>query len=133
MATILGTWKCTSAVVDGKPIPPEMIEATRLTLTDDIYRTTRGTLLLFQGVYRVDDRGEPARFDILPSQPGPDDHPAQGIYTYDGTTLTLCYTMPGGHRPEAFASEPGSGVHLASWERDHDAPPFIPGEPSGPG
>jgi uncharacterized protein (TIGR03067 family) len=59
--------------------------------------------------YKVDRSVLPHSIALTPAA-GPDaGQPVQGIYAREGESLTICLSAPGGDRPAAFASEPGSG------------------------
>ena len=114
---VRGSWTCVSAVVDGKPLPEKTVRKLKLVLTADRYKTERGDEVLFDSTYRLDPGHKPARIDMIGTEGDAAGKPAPGIYALDGDTLKICYTMPGGKRPERFESAAGSGVFLVVWTR----------------
>jgi uncharacterized protein (TIGR03067 family) len=112
-----GTWACLSATVDGKPLAEATVKLLRLTLTNNRYRTQRGTEVLFDSEYTLDTSQSPAHIDIVGTEGEFKGRSARGVYSLAGDTLKICYTMPGKARPTAFASGPGSGAYLIVWKR----------------
>ena len=49
---LTGVWACVSGVNDGKPLPEDIIMQLKLTLTKDRYKTEKGQVLLFDGIYK---------------------------------------------------------------------------------
>lgn len=118
MKDLAGTWTCTSAVNDGKPIPEEIVKELRLTLTaEGGYKTTRGDQVLFDSTCKLDPTQTPKHIDMIGTEGDNKGKAAQGIYSLEGDVLKICYRMPGGERPTAFESKPGSGATLIVWRR----------------
>jgi uncharacterized protein (TIGR03067 family) len=113
---IRGSWSCVSAIVDGKSLPEATRAALRLTLTADRYKTEKGSEVLFDSTYTLDPAKQPNQINII----GEGDllgKEALGIYSLQGGSLQLCYTMPGGARPAAFESPAGSKAFLTVWKK----------------
>ena len=108
--TVEGVWLCEAATIDGKPLPEATAKQLRLTMTKDRYKTERDGELLFDSVYTVDREMNPAHIDIVGTEGALKGKKAQGIYEIGEGSLKICYTMPGGVRPTAFVSKPGSGA-----------------------
>ena len=114
---VRGSWTCVSAVVDGKPLPDKTARKLKLTLTADRYKTDRGDEVLFDSTYRLDPAHKPSRIEMVGTEGDAAGKRALGIYSLEGDTLRICYTMPGGKRPERFESAAGSGAYLVTWTR----------------
>lgn len=112
-----GTWSCTSAVIDGKPLAEEAAKVLRLTLTADHYRTERGEQVLFDSTYTVDATKNPKTIEMVGTEGELKGKPALGIYKLEGDLLTMCYVMPGRERPTTFESQPETGIFLVIWKR----------------
>jgi uncharacterized protein (TIGR03067 family) len=118
MDKLAGTWTCTSAVNDGKPLSAEVRQQLRLTLTKEGgYKTERGDQVLFDSTFTIDPAKTPRRIDITGTEGENAGKTAQGIYELDGDTLKICYTMPGKDRPKAFESKEGSRATFVVWKR----------------
>jgi uncharacterized protein (TIGR03067 family) len=112
-----GTWSCVSAKVDGNALPEETVALLRLTLTHDRYKTEKGAQILFDSTYTINASANPKQIDIVGTEGDLKGKAAQGIYSLDGETLRLCYTMPGLDRPQTFESPAGSKAYLLVWKR----------------
>ena len=118
MKDLAGTWTCTSAVNDGKPIAEDIVKELRLTLTaEGGYKTTRGDQVLFDSTCKLDPSQTPKHIDMIGTEGDNKGKAAQGIYKLERDMLTICYTMPGGERPKEFDSKPGSAATLVVWKR----------------
>jgi len=114
---LLGTWTCSSAVIDGKPLAEEAAKALKLTLTADRYKTERGDQVLFDSTYTIDAAKNPKTIDMVGTEGELKGKPALGIYTLDGDMLSMAYVMPGKDRPTTFESKAGSGIYVIVWKR----------------
>ena len=117
MNSIDGTYRCLSAVIDGKPLAGTVVAQLRLTLDGEVYRTAKGPQTLFEGRYRIDTAATPWQIDITAIDGPFAGKSAQGLVQVDGDRLTLCHTMPGQPRPSELHSAEGSGVQLVEWQR----------------
>jgi len=115
---LTGTWTCVSATIDGKELPKETAALLRLTLTQDRYKTEKGPDVLFDSSYRVDTSQTPRHISMIGTEGDLKGKEAQGIYSIDNDILRICYTMPGGNRPEKFESAAGSKAYLVIWKRE---------------
>jgi uncharacterized protein (TIGR03067 family) len=116
-AKVQGEWKCAQAVVDGKALTKEAAAKLRLFMTAQGYRTERGDEVLFDSTYQLDPKSEPKQIQMIGTEGDAAGKPALGIYSLEGDTLKICYTMPGRERPRTFESKPGSNAFLATWTR----------------
>src|SRR6266852_6134749 len=114
---LAGVWKCVSGVNDGKPLPEDIVKQLKLTLTKDQYKTEKGQVLLFDGVYKIDAGQRPKHIDITAPEGEQAGKTSKGIYALEGETLKMCYANPDKDRPNDFESKPGSGVTLVVWKR----------------
>jgi len=114
---IVGSWTCTSATIDGRPLADDTVKQLRLTLTADRYKSERGDQVLFDSTYTIDSKKNPATIDMIGTEGELKGKSAPGILKLDGDLLTMCYVMPGKERPTAFESQPQSGAFLVVWKR----------------
>jgi uncharacterized protein (TIGR03067 family) len=114
---IEGVWSCVEAVNNGNRLPAEKASQLRLTLTNNQFKTQLGEQVLFDSTYTLDVTKTPAQIEMLGNEGDLKGKPALGIIQLEGGVLTLCYVMPGGERPKAFESQPGSMATLAVWKK----------------
>ena len=115
---LVGVWKCVSAVNNGKALSDETVKVLRLTVTKEGgYKTERGEEVLFDSTHKIDATKTPHEIDLIGTEGANKGKAAQGIFTLEGDTLTICYTMPGKERPKELASPPGSEATLVVWKR----------------
>jgi len=117
MNPLVGNWIGASAIVDGRPLPDSTVNQLRLTLTADRYKTEKGNEVLFDSTYTVDPSRNPKEINMIGTEGDFAGKTAEGIYSLEGDTLRVCYTMPGKPRPGAFSSPAGSGIYLVAWKR----------------
>ena len=98
-----------------KPLPEDIVKQLKLTLTKDRYKTEKGQVLLFDGVYKIDPGQRPKHIDITAPEGEQAGKTSKGIYALEGETLRMCYADK--DRPKDFESKPGSGATLVVWKR----------------
>src|SRR5260370_3865871 len=114
---LAGGWTCVSGINDGKPLPEDVVKQLKLTLTKDHYKTEKGQVLLFDGVYKIDAGQRPKHIDITAPEGEQADKTSKRIYALEGETLRICYANADKDRPKDFESKPGSGATLVVWKR----------------
>jgi len=114
---LYGSWSCVSAIVDGRSLPKETVALLRLTLTENRYKTEKGSEVLFDSTYTLDSSKDPKEINMVGTEGDLTGKEAQGIYRVEDNLLRICYTMPGVGRPIKFESPPGSKVYLIVWKR----------------
>src|SRR6478735_10447536 len=114
---IEGVWSCVEAVNNGNKLPAEKASQLRLTLTDKQFKTQLGEQVLFDSTYTLDVTKTPAQIEMLGNEGDLKGKPALGLIKLEVGVLTLCYVMPGGERPKAFESLPGSMATLTVWKK----------------
>jgi uncharacterized protein (TIGR03067 family) len=112
---LTGVWTCVSGINDGKPLPDDIVKQLKLTLTKDRYKTEKGQVVLFDGVYKIDAGQRPKHIDITAPEGEQAGKTSQGIYALEGETLRMCYANK--DRPKEFESKPGSGATFVVWKR----------------
>ena len=112
-----GKWTCVSATVDGNALPSETTNLLQLVLTGERYKTLKGTDVLFDSSYTIQNSTQPKQINMVGTEGDLKGKEAQGIYALEGDTLRICYRMPGMDRPDAFTSGPGSKAYLVHWKR----------------
>jgi uncharacterized protein (TIGR03067 family) len=117
MNKLEGTWNCVSAKVDGNELAAETAAALRLTLTKDRYKTEKGSQVLFDSSYTINEATNPKEINMVGTEGDLMGKEAQGIYSLEGDVLRICYTMPGLARPQRFESPAGSKGYLVVWKR----------------
>src|SRR5713226_5852500 len=114
---LTGVWSCISGINDGKPLPGDIVKQLKLTLTQERYKTEKGNVLLFDGIYKIDAGQQPRHFDITAPEGEQAGKTSKGIYALEQDTFKMCYTIPDQDRPADFESKPGSGTTLVIWKR----------------
>jgi len=114
---LTGTWTCLSATVDGKALPKETTDLLSLTLTENRYKTEKGSEVLFDSSYTIDPSANPRQINMVGTEGDMAGKEAQGIYSLEEDVLRICYLMPGLPRPKEFQSPAGSKAYLVLWKR----------------
>src|SRR5205823_10669569 len=102
--TIQGVWKPVTAVLGGKPMPPAVVKAIALTLTNGTYDVTVEGERSDKGTVKLDPKTNPKRMTITGT-----DGPNLGktflaIYELKEDILRICYDLSG-ERSEEHTSE----------------------------
>ena len=117
-AALTGRWQLVKSIVDGKPVPDSEMKDTVLITDHDEFRFPAdarvGTAPL--GKFKIDPGKRPKTVDST-ALSGPDKGKVtKGIYEIiDANNKRACWGKPGGPRPTAFTSAPGSGRTLQYW------------------
>jgi uncharacterized protein (TIGR03067 family) len=114
---LAGVWSCVSGINDGKPLSEAIVKELKLTLTKDRYKTEKGTVVLFDGLYKIDAGQQPKLIDITAPEGEQAGKTSKGICSLEGDTLKMCYANPDKDRPKVFDSKPGSSATLVVWKR----------------
>jgi uncharacterized protein (TIGR03067 family) len=112
---LAGVWTCVSGVNDGKALPENVVQELKLTLTKDRYKTEKGKILLFDGIYKINASQQPKHIDITAPEGEQAGKTSKGIYVLEGETLKMCYAD--NDRPSKFESKPGSRATFVVWKR----------------
>jgi uncharacterized protein (TIGR03067 family) len=117
-----GVWACTAAEKDGEKLPDELIRGMKFILSEKVLRME----LLGQareGTWKIGRSKGRKTIDLTL-----DNMTVLGIYTLEGTTLTICAREPGENRPEEFNAAPNSRRMLVIFRRVSGG-----GAPTAPG
>jgi uncharacterized protein (TIGR03067 family) len=114
---LAGVWTVVSGTNDGRALPEDIVKQLKLTLTKDRYKTEKGNIVLFNGIYKLDGGQRLKHIDITAPEGEQAGKTSKGIYALEGDVLKMCYTNPDQDRPKDFESKPGSGATLVIWKR----------------
>lgn len=123
-AKLQGVWARQSAVVDGRDVP-DGGERTRLVYDGARFTVRTGDKVTGEGTATHNPARDPKEFDLTWTAGDETSKTCLGIYYLDGETYIACVAAPGGARPKAFTSRPGSGRRLFVFRRERAgfAPP----------
>jgi uncharacterized protein (TIGR03067 family) len=110
-----GTWNLVSATEDGQPLPQDKVKQTTIVFKGDAFlfpgaaqdATSRA------GTVKLDEAKTPKEMDTTSTNK----EVMLGIYVLEKNGYKVCFAPVGKPRPTEFASTPGSGLILQSWER----------------
>jgi uncharacterized protein (TIGR03067 family) len=109
-----GDWALASGERDGQPFPEDAVKALGRTCAGDRVSVRHGDQIISQGPFTLDPSAKPRAIDIELEGIA---QPVRGIYELEGDTFKVCHAAPREARPQAFATEAGSGHSLAVWNR----------------
>ena len=112
-----GTWQLVSATQDGNVLPQDKVKQTTIVFKGDTFRfpglaeyaTSKA------GTIKLDETKTPKEMDAIST----DKEVMLGIYVLETNGYKVCFAPAGKPRPTQFASTPGSGQILQSWERQN--------------
>jgi uncharacterized protein (TIGR03067 family) len=115
-----GTWQLTRAVMNGKPVPANVLRNTILITDRNTFRFPKasGAGTHPAGHFTVNPNTRPKQVDSI-AEGGPNaGQLTRGIYEIiDATHKRACWGPPGGPRPTEFTSPPGSRRILQYWKK----------------
>ena len=113
-AALVGQWTPVGAEMGGKDFPISNFGGASLTLTQHDYDFAGD-----RGSYAVLSEGPPGRMDIQGEQGPNAGRLIPALYEVSGDSLTVCYQLGPGVRPQAFQSPEGSQILLVRYHRAH--------------
>jgi uncharacterized protein (TIGR03067 family) len=116
---IEGEWSMVSAVIDGKPLAPDMVKWCKRITRGNVTMILAGPQSMLDAEFTLDASHAPGHIDYV-NRSGKSKGKAQaGIYVLAGDdTLEICTAPPGGKRPTEFASKHGDGRSYTVWRRE---------------
>jgi uncharacterized protein (TIGR03067 family) len=114
---VQGVWKPVTAVLGGKPMPPPVVKAITLTLTNGMYDVMVEHERPDKGTVTLNTTTTPKQMSITGTN-GPNlgkTFPA--IYEVNGDTLRICYDLSGEKYPTDYKSVPGTKLYLVTYKR----------------
>lgn len=117
LAALQGTWTLVAMEVDGKPVAPEKLKDTTLTIKGNKY-----SLLTRQQLHEVEISLAPGKTPKeidMKFLDGPNkDRVGRGIYQQDGDTLKICRGLdPQQERPQNFKTEGQINTFVLVWQK----------------
>ncbi len=110
-----GEWDMTEAVLNGKPLAPDMVKWCRRITRGDLTTVLAGPQTMLKARFQLDPSARPRAIDYVVLE-GADKGKAQaGIYELDGKTLRICMAAPGKSRPIDFSWATGDGRSFTAW------------------
>lgn len=119
LARLEGKYILVSGEADGKKLPDEDIDKSRLVLQGNKHRVRVGETKII-GTHSVDPTGRPKTIDAMDTEGPYKDKTVLGIYKIEGDTFSVCFAPPGKERPTEFTTTKGTGVIYHVWKRKKD-------------
>jgi uncharacterized protein (TIGR03067 family) len=117
-----GSWAFVSLEVDGTAIPASGLEASRLLIDGDRFRT-ESPEANYDGVFNINVEADPHEIDIEFVEGPEAGNWNFGIYRFDGDRLQLCLDLNGKPRPTGFRTSHGSGHAFETLKRTSQTRP----------
>lgn len=117
LKALQGDWVLAKMEADGKIVPPERLEGTKLTIKGADYQL-KVKDRSFVVTLKINEKKDPKELDMIPSDGANKDKVHPGIYKLDGDTLLISRGLTPDHaRPTEFATWPDTGYFVATWKR----------------
>lgn len=116
LETFSGTWKCTSATIDGKELSKEDAAKITLTVKGGKY-TFKGAGETAEGTHTLDPSKKPKELDAVRTSGKEKGEKMLAIYELTKDSYKICLAASGKARPKEFSSKKDSGHRLMQFER----------------
>jgi len=114
---IEGEWAMISAVLDGKPLAPDMVKWCKRVTRGNVTKILAGPQTMLDAEFTLDAAHTPRHIDYV-NRSGRNKGKAQtGIYDIAGDVLRICVAAPGDARATDFSSTRGDGRSYTVWRR----------------
>ena len=115
---LTGVWLAATYALDGKAATAADLKKVRLIIEDDRkFKAQNAGQTFLAGTIKLGPETNPRAMDITYTEGDLKGQTALAIYEMIGDTLRICRAAPGKPRPKEFASKPGSGLTLMSYQR----------------
>ena len=115
---LTGIWLAATYTLDGKAATAADLKKVRLLIEDDrTFKAQNDGKTFLAGTIKFGPETNPRAMDITYTEGDLKGQTALAIYEMIGDTLRICRAAPGKPRPKEFASKPGSGFTLMSYQR----------------
>jgi uncharacterized protein (TIGR03067 family) len=112
---IEGDWAMVSAVLDGKPLAPDMVKWCKRITRGNVTQILAGPQSMLDAEFTLDASHTPGHIDYV-NRSGKNKGKGQaGIYDIAGDVLRICMSAPGDARPAEFSSTRGDGRSFTVW------------------
>jgi uncharacterized protein (TIGR03067 family) len=115
---LAGTWQAATYALDGKEAAAADLKKVRLIIDGDgKFKAQNAGQTFLAGTVKLGVDKSPRAMDITYTEGDLKGQTSLAIYELVGDTLRICRAAPGKARPTEFASKPGSGLILMSYQR----------------
>jgi uncharacterized protein (TIGR03067 family) len=114
---LTGTWRAATYALDGKEAAAADLKDIRLIIAGGKFKAQNAGQTFLAGTVKLGADKNPRAMDITYTEGDLKGQTSLAIYELVGDTLRICRAAPGKARPTAFASKPGSGLTLMSYQR----------------
>ena len=114
---LAGTWRAATYALDGKEAAAADLKDIRLIIAGGKFKAQNAGQTFLAGTVKTDLDKKPRTMDVTYTEGDLKGQTSRAIYELDGDTLRICRAAPGKARPTEFASKPGSGLILMSYQR----------------
>ncbi|MDX1944439.1 MAG: TIGR03067 domain-containing protein [Pirellulaceae bacterium] len=101
LKSLQGKWKPIEANLGDNKIDQEVLDKATVEFADDKYTVTIGEMIE-KGAILLDPKKAPKQMDIFPTQGANNGKTLWAIYQLEADSLTVCYSLTPGVRPENF-------------------------------
>jgi uncharacterized protein (TIGR03067 family) len=112
---IEGEFPMVSAVIDGKPLAPDMVKWCKRITRGNVTQVLAGPQSMLDAEFTLDPSKAPGHIDYVNRSGKQKGKKQAGIYEISDGLLKICVAPPGGARPTDFSSKKGDGRSLTVW------------------
>jgi uncharacterized protein (TIGR03067 family) len=116
---IQGTWKPSTAILGGQPMPDAVRKSITLKLENGKYEVFVGKNP-DRGTYSIDADARPKSITVTGAEGPNHGKTFPSIYELKGDTLRICYDLSGAKRPGEFKSVAGTKLYLVTYARQKE-------------